>query len=131
MAEEIANLDFRRPTRRIISAPPLFLVSALGVTLLLLAAVMAINLLVDPLWYFSGNRITGKNLFFNEREAKVNLYLRGSDQFDCILLGASSATTLDVADIDRQKCFNFSFSGGTLEEFAAYARYVKAVGRTP
>src|SRR4051812_1404186 len=106
-------------SRRAISAPALFIVNVLSFTFLFLTVVMVVNLLVDPLWYFSGNQVTGKNLFFNEREAKVNQYLKVSDQFDCILLGASSATTLNVADIDKLKCFNFSFSGGTLEEFLA------------
>lgn len=102
-----------------------------GVTLFCIASVMAINLLVDPMRYFGGNRITGKNLFFNEREAKVNLYYDRRHQFDCILFGASASTTLDVTAIDGHTCYNFSFSGGIFEEFAAYAQYVKAVGKPP
>ncbi len=34
--------------------------------------VLALNCLVDPLWYFQGNRLTHANFAFNERQAKLN-----------------------------------------------------------
>ena len=82
----------------------------IGATLLVLLTVLVINMLVDPLWYFSGNQFTKKNAYFNERDAKVNFYYKRRSEYDCILFGASSGTTLDVTDIDKFRCFNFAFS---------------------
>ncbi|NBB82369.1 MAG: hypothetical protein GVY28_03095, partial [Alphaproteobacteria bacterium] len=53
-----------------------------------LAAVLALNLAVDPLWYVGGNRLTGENYAFDERAAKANLLLADAERYDCLILGS-------------------------------------------
>jgi hypothetical protein len=91
----------------------------------------SLNLAIDPLWYFGGNRITGENLPWNERLTKTNLFLQTKHEYDCLLFGTSRATLLDSAALTQHHCFNYSFSGGDPEEFVNYAKYAKAEGVEP
>src|SRR5437762_7854353 len=113
------------------SVSVVFVSTVLVLTLLCCATVLVINIVVDPLWYFDGNRVTHKNLFFNERDAKINLYLQAPEKYDCIIFGASATTTLDTTGIGPYNCFNFAFSFGTFAEFASYTRYLKSHGTKP
>jgi len=107
--------------------------------LLLLAAgaaavaggVLAVNVVVDPLWYWHGNIVTGENFAFNERFAKLNRFLRNADRYDCIILGSSRATLFNENKISGYRCANLSFASGVVSEFIATARYLKARGYSP
>jgi hypothetical protein len=100
----------------------------LGILLL----VGTINLAVDPLWYLSGNHLTGVNLPWNERITKTNLLLQEPDhQYNCLLFGTSRSTLLDTALLTNHQCFNYSFSSGDPEEFVNYAKYAKEEGIQP
>ncbi|PSB62178.1 hypothetical protein C7B61_14870 [filamentous cyanobacterium CCP1] len=91
-----------------------------------------INLTVDPLWYLSGNHLTGVNLPWNERIMKTNLLLQEpKDQYDCLLFGTSRSTLFDTALLTNHQCFNYAFSAGDPEEFVNYAEYAKAEGVNP
>lgn len=115
--------------------PPLdhqrFVVAMLATAALVCALVLGLNLLVDPLWYFQGNRLTGKNIGFNEREAKLNQLLRNPRQYDCLIFGSSRTTWMPASAFSPLTCFNLSFSSGQPREFIAYARYLKARGLRP
>lgn len=87
-----------------------------------------INILIDPLWYFYGNKLFNENYSFNERFSKVNQYLKKSQEYDCVLFGSSRVTLLNSNDINEYNCFNFSFSDGTPNEYVEYAKYVKKYG---
>jgi hypothetical protein len=89
-----------------------------------LAAALALNSLVDPLWYLGGNRLTGVNHTFNERLTKSNLYARDPRGYDCLVLGSSRVTLLDETAIAGRRCFNYSFAFGHIREFGPVADYV-------
>lgn len=101
------------------------------VTLILFFAIGLINILVDPLWYFKGNQITGINPPWNERIAKTNLFLNNSKSYDCLLLGTSRSTLFDTHFLKQNRCFNYSFSGGKIEEYGNYLSYLRDKGIQP
>lgn len=99
------------------------------VLICILVVVGAINLLVDPLWYGAGNRLTGINPPWNERIEKTNLLLQQSPKtYDCLIFGTSRTTLLDASALENNRCFNYAFSSGDPEEFVNYAKYAKANG---
>lgn len=97
----------------------------------LLVGVFALNSLIDPLWHFHGNLITGKNYGYNERLSKLNLFLQHPEKYDCYIFGSSRTTLLDSKTIKGHRCFNFAFSGGEIGEIAAYAAYLSKRGHEP
>ncbi len=103
------------------------------ITTLLLGTVAGINWLVDPLWYRSGNILTGKNFAFNERITKSNVFLRTKEQinYDCIILGSSRVIAMRASNFQDNKCFNYSFKGGEIEDFVDYAQFLKEAGLNP
>ncbi len=90
-----------------------------------------LNILVDPLWFIGGTKIGKKNFAFNERLSKVNLFLNNQQNYDCIVFGSSRTTLLNAQKILGNSCFNFSFSGGRIEEFIEYGKYIKRFGTHP
>jgi len=120
LAKRTGEIIFRRYLAYIFAAA---LTAACGV--------LAVNSVVDPLWYWRGNIVTGENFAFNERFAKLNRFLRASDRYDCVILGSSRATLLDQTRITDYTCANLSFSSGVVSEFLATARYIKAQGFSP
>ncbi len=98
----------------------------------LLSSVGAINLAIDPLWYFNGNKLTNVNRRFNERLTKTNLFLHTDKyKYDCLIFGSSRLTLLNSKSLKKNVCFNYSFSSGKPEEFAKYATYAKEKGVNP
>jgi len=96
-----------------------------------LCAVFLFNYLMDPLWFASGNVVTHQNYAFNERVAKLNLFLQAPDSYDCYIFGSSRTTLLNEQNIREHHCFNFAFSMGRIGEFTAYARYLRNRGYRP
>jgi len=113
------------------TSPRRFLWLLVVTMLAVLAPAFAVNAVVDPLWYFSGNQVFPANYAFNERQSKLNRYLKSPDRYDCLILGSSRLTLLDGRGITGYRCFNFSFSAGRPEEFLAYAEYARQVGAKP
>lgn len=108
-----------------------YLAMLASVTALIVAAAFAFNALVDPLWYFGGNQLKPVNFAFNERLSKVNLIDGHEAEYDCIIFGDSRATLLPEQKIQGHHCFNFAFSAGAVDEFLAYALWLKARGFDP
>ncbi|HEY9853031.1 MAG TPA: hypothetical protein V6D28_26400 [Leptolyngbyaceae cyanobacterium] len=99
---------------------------------IILFLVGIINFTIDPLWYSKGNKLTGKNFSFNERVSKTNLLLNSEIQnYDCLILGSSRVTLIKASSFKKQRCFNYSFSAGRIEEFVEYAKYAKSKGLNP
>ena len=96
-----------------------------------LVAAFTFNALVDPLWYFLGNRFGPVNFAFNERLSKVNLIASHESEYDCVIFGDSRVTLLPAAAIKGYKCFNFAFSAGEINEFVPYASWLKERGLNP
>ncbi|MFT5721800.1 MAG: hypothetical protein ACI9W6_002116 [Motiliproteus sp.] len=108
-----------------------YLLGTSGIALLLLGLVFTLNLLVDPLWFFAGNRFDNHNYRFNERVSKLNRLLKHRDDYDCLILGSSRVTLLDERQLDVGRCYNLSFSGGSVAEFIAFAKYLQQQGVAP
>lgn len=99
--------------------------------ILLLGAVMAVNSLVDPLWYFEGSPLLRRNFPFDERTSKSVRLLEEPEAYDCIIFGGSRITLLNESHIDGHTCFNYSFSSGYIDEFIAFAEYARFQGVSP
>lgn len=102
-----------------------------GTIAVICAACFLANALVDPLWYFRGNVITGINYAFNERLSKVVRLLPRQQDYDCIFLGSSHTALLPADRFTGFRCFNMAFSHGRVEEFIHYARYLRDRGVRP
>ncbi|MGV8996017.1 MAG: hypothetical protein ACOH12_03615 [Parvibaculaceae bacterium] len=96
-----------------------------------LAVAFTFNAVVDPLWYFSGNRIAPVNFAFNERISKVNLIAGHESEYDCVIFGDSRVTLLPASAVKGYKCFNFAFSAGEINEFVPFASWLKERGLNP
>lgn len=95
-------------------------------------AVFILNYAIDPLWHFGGNKINKINPPFNERESKTNQFIKSKIKYDCIIFGSSRTTLIHASELKPKKnCFNFSFSSGQVEEFIAFANYLKAIEAKP
>ena len=103
------------------------------ITSIFLGSVVAINWMIDPLWYRHGNILTGKNFTFNERITKTNLFLRTKDEanYNCIILGSSRVTALRASNFERDRCFNYALKGGEIPDFVNYAESLKKEGVDP
>ena len=98
---------------------------------LIAASCFALNCLVDPLWYLSGNTLTEINYPFNERVAKLNRFLPRLKDYDCVIFGTSRATLLPEDMAEGYRCFNLAFSDGQASEYVLYADYLVRLGYTP
>jgi hypothetical protein len=112
--------------RRLIAPNPMtFLIVTLGMVFFALLGVGSVNTILDPLWHFGGNRISGVNFAYDERRMRLNSVAHQVTNYDCILFGSSRATLLDVNNIDGYQCVNISFSNGHVNEFVRIASYLK------
>lgn len=105
-----------------------------GSSMAICLIVFCINIFFDPLWYINGNQFEGLNYMFDERLSKTNQYLkrRSSHDYNCIIFGSSRTTLLNESQLgDPYRCFNFSFSGGRIKGFVAYAKWLKNRGENP
>jgi hypothetical protein len=111
------------PTHRVLLR---YLAVLVGVVVIVAGGCLAVNALVDPLWYFNGNVVTGVSYTFNERLAKMNRLLPRLAQYDCLILGSSTSALLPQRRIHPEHCYNMSFSAGVVSELLLYAKYLKA-----
>lgn len=97
--------------------------------------IAGINYLIDPVWATGGNKLGDVNYAFNERVSKLYLFesewMDKSRQPEVLILGSSKSTLLDQNLINGGNCFNFSFSGGRVEEFIELSEYLKRRGVCP
>ena len=96
----------------------------LGITGVVLVAILAVNLVFDPMWFLGGSRF-GVNYAFNERISKTNLLLDAPEAYDCIIFGSSRTTLLDANAIEGHRCFNYAVSQATDADLDAQLRYLK------
>jgi len=109
----------------------LFIGYLVATVFMIAAACLAINCLVDPLWYLQGNRIGKINYPFNERLSKIIRFLPGIHDYDCIIFGTSRASLLPEEKIKNYRCFNLAFSDGQAREYLFYAQYLRDRGFAP
>ncbi|MEP6829771.1 MAG: hypothetical protein ABI963_05490 [Rhizomicrobium sp.] len=96
---------------------------------LIVAAILGgmgfLNYLVDPLWFFGGNKLQPRNFPFDERTARIAHFVTSNRDFDCYIFGASRIGMLNPRDFSGRNCFVVSFENATPSELVAYAQYVK------
>lgn len=108
-----------------------YVLTVVAICLLASVTTLLFNLLVDPLWFWKGNQLTGINFTFNERQAKLNLLLQHNEEYDCFIFGSSRATLFQSDSVPGHRCFNLAFSSGQAEEFVAYAEYLRSLNFQP
>ncbi len=96
------------------------------VVVMIHTVVGVLNYLVDPLWFFGGNKLHPRNFPFDERTARAAHYVTSDRDFDCYILGASRVAMMNEHKFSGRKCFMVSFANGTPRELLAYASYMKA-----
>jgi len=102
---------------------------ALVLTCLLLGGTtLAVNALVDPLWYRGAQTGVARTFAYNDRYAKVNLFLADPGRYDCVIFGSSKTMLLDATKLGRGTCFNFAFPTGDIAEYLDYLRFLKHRG---
>lgn len=105
-----------------------FVFCFLAFTCTILLPVLLLNFLVDPLWYFSGNRLGSLTESFNTRVSKAILIKRHAQRYDCVIFGPSVTTLLKAPKIRGSTSFNAAFGDARVEELPVYARYLKHLG---
>lgn len=90
------------------------------------AAVGYLNYLVDPFWFFGGNKLQARNFTFDERMARLAHFVTSERDHDCYVFGASRVAMMNHHNIPGYKCFMVSFANATPGELLAYAEYMKA-----
>jgi len=103
-----------------------YLATIAAVGPLLAAAVIALNFAVDPLWFGAGNRLGDRNLVYNERISKLNLFLQDPRAYDCAIFGDSRVSLLDPNRIEGHRCFNHAVAAANLIDTGALAEFVAA-----
>tara|TARA_Y100000591_G_C21832009_1_gene700213 strand:- start:1348 stop:2343 length:996 start_codon:yes stop_codon:yes gene_type:complete len=96
-------------------------------------SIFILNYLIDPLWYFSGNKISKTNYVYNERLSKFNNFYYNKDQnkVDCLIFGSSISTTINEKKFKKNNCYNFSFSAGSIKEYRIFLDYLNFLGFEP
>jgi hypothetical protein len=105
----------------------LYLLTSGGVALLLLATILGLNILVDPLWFFGGDKLAARNFAFDERTARAARFASGAKDYDCYIFGASRVSLMNENRFVENKCFMFSFAAATPRELVAFAQYAKTI----
>lgn len=108
-----------------------YLAAWAGFIALGLIFIVGLNLLVDPLWYYSGTQIGTRNYRLNDRTSKINLIRQDLRAYDCLVFGSSVTTLLNASKIRGYKCFNAALAAATGEELLVYARYLRKLGVDP
>lgn len=96
---------------------------------LLVAAILggmgALNYLVDPLWFFGGNKLAPRNFSWDERIARLARFSASGRDYDCYIFGASRVGMMREQAVKGHRCFMISFENGSPRELIAYAQYIK------
>ena len=100
-----------------------FIISFFTTFIIFYLLIFFLNVLVDPLWYLNGNTLQKNNYVFNERFSKTNLFYKNKNNYDCIVFGSSISTVMNASLFKKNKCFNYSFSAGGIEEYYTILSY--------
>ncbi len=105
----------------------------LAIVTLIAAAMLGglglLNYVVDPLWFFGGNKLQPRNFPFDERTARVARFMASDRDFDCYIFGASRVSMMNEHAVAGHNCFMVSFENASPTELVAYAKYLKAHAR--
>lgn len=96
-----------------------------GIALLLLATILLLNILVDPLWFFGGDKLLPRNFAFDERTARAARFASSPRNYNCYIFGASRVSLINENRFAGYTCFMFAFAAATPRELVAFAEYAK------
>ncbi len=102
-----------------------------GITFAFLAAILILNMLVDPLWFFGGDKLMGRNFAFDERTARAARFTSTPGDYDCYIFGASRVGLMNEHRFSGYNCFTFSFAAATPRELVAFANFARKFGKHP
>ena len=106
------------------STPVRYLAITAVVVVVFHLAIGFLNYLVDPLWFFGGNKVQPRNFPFDERAARLAHFVTSDRDHDCYIFGASRVAMLNPKRIEGYDCFMVSFANATPRELLAYAAYM-------
>ncbi len=90
----------------------------LGMACGVLLLVLAVNILVDPNWFFEiNNALNTRKCAFDERVQKTNRLLHSRRDYDALLLGSSRSAFIVSGQFSGLKLYNYSLSSVYPEEY--------------
>jgi hypothetical protein len=108
-------------------------VRRLGIaTVTVVSAVAALNYIVNPLALYPTHFF--EPLVVTTRDFKMNLYAASSPPPRVVVIGSSRSFTVDPAQVEQlwhESTLNASLTGGVMDDFLAFWRYMLDVGKPP
>ncbi|MES2254026.1 MAG: hypothetical protein V4559_03165 [Pseudomonadota bacterium] len=111
------------------SKTTLYLTTVTLLIAVILGAMGLLNYLIDPLWFFGGNKLQARNFPFDERVARLARFATSDRNFDCYIFGASRVSMMNERAFAGHNCFMVSFENASPSELVAYAEYIKRNSR--
>jgi hypothetical protein len=91
-----------------------------------LAFVAAINVVLDPYWYFGiNNKLNRIKYIYDERAQKTNLIAHRNITYNSILIGSSRTTYINQTHFKHGLFFNYAVAGIYPWEYGGYVRIAK------
>ena len=98
------------------------------ILLVLLPCYMAVNYIVDPMFYFAADKgTTWYNSNKYGRAVKAKYMLRHKGEYDAVVLGGSKSGAIDVyrlGDYTGLRYYNYYMESGNFSDYLIYARYL-------
>lgn len=107
-----------------------WIITALITSFIILSSVLALNILVDPIWTFNHkNQFNTHQRDFDERLQKSVFikYRAKMDEIDSLIMGSSRVTYYNQHEFKNMNAFNYAFSSGTPAEFNIFIDYAKNI----
>lgn len=100
-----------------------------GLIVLAIAVIMALNYIVDPYKYFASQSGDLHDVYWDDyvREQKIEHIKKNPDKYDAYLIGGSKAgglKTENLSKIDGYNYYNCWILSGNFPDYLAYAEYI-------
>lgn len=103
-----------------------WIVITLALSLVIPGITAGINYLMDPLWCFSvSNRYNQKQDDFNERQQKSNYVTYHDFNYDGLIMGSSTSTSLNQHHFKGLTVYNYAINGLLPLEYLPYVMYAR------
>jgi hypothetical protein len=121
------------PDRELTRSSRSYLALLIGIVLLAIVAICGVNVLVDPLWFFTHSHALNRaQLAFDERAQKSNWLAARPGQFDAVLFGSSRTTYIDQQAFAPFRMFNYAVNSMWPYEYRPYLEnFTRVSGRSP
>ena len=103
-----------------------WIIIALALSLVIPGITAALNYFMDPLWCFSiSHRYNRKQDDFNERQQKTNYITYHDFDYDGLIIGSSTSTSLNQHHFKGLRVYNYAINGLHPEEYLPYVLYAR------